>query len=107
MLMPILICELSVLTWEALFFIELAKHERTVADRFLNETEFIPEVRQAFLVSGRYDLIVQAAVKHIEHLRNLAFDALRANRWWLGSRLQSYSTAALEMNCHSLLKLPN
>jgi DNA-binding Lrp family transcriptional regulator len=62
------------LTLEALFFIELAKHERTVVDRFLNETESIPEVRRAFLVSGRYDLIVHVAVKDIEHLRNLAFD---------------------------------
>jgi len=62
------------LTLEALFFIELAKHERAVVDRFLNETESIPEVRRAFLVSGRYDLIVHVAVKDIEHLRNLAFD---------------------------------
>src|ERR1700693_542744 len=64
------------LTLEALFFIELAKHERTVVDRFLNETESIPEVRRAFLVSGRHDLIVQVAVRDIEHLRNLAFDRL-------------------------------
>lgn len=62
------------LTLEALFFIELAKHERAVVDRFMNETESIPEVRRAFLVSGRYDLIVHVAVKDIEHLRNLAFD---------------------------------
>jgi len=61
------------LTLEALFFIGLAKHERTVVDRFLNKTESIPEVRRAFLVSGRYDLIVHVAVKDIEHLRNLAF----------------------------------
>ena len=40
----------------------------------INETEFVPEVRRAFLVSGRYDLIVQVAVKDIEHLRNLGFD---------------------------------
>jgi DNA-binding Lrp family transcriptional regulator len=62
------------LTLEALFFIELAKHERVVVDRFMNDTESIPEVRRAFLVSGRYDLIVHVAVKDIEHLRNLAFD---------------------------------
>lgn len=62
------------LTLEALFFIELAKHERTVVDRFLSETESIPEVRRAFLVSGHYDLVVHVAVKDIEHLRNLAFD---------------------------------
>ena len=62
------------LTLEALFFIELAKHERAVVDRFLSETESIPEVRRAFLVSGHYDLVVHVAVKDIEHLRNLAFD---------------------------------
>jgi DNA-binding Lrp family transcriptional regulator len=62
------------LNLEALFFIELAKHERAVVDRFMNETECIPEVRRAFLVSGRHDLIVHVAVKDIEHLRNLAFD---------------------------------
>lgn len=59
---------------EALFFIELAKHERAVVDRFMSETESIPEVRRAFLVSGHYDLVVHVAVKDIEHLRNLAFD---------------------------------
>lgn len=47
------------LTLEALFFIELAKHGRTVVDRFMNETESIPDVRRTFLVSGHYDLIVQ------------------------------------------------
>lgn len=62
------------LTLEALFFIELAKHERAVVDRFMSETESIPEVRRAFLVSGPYDLVVHVAVKDIEHLRNLAFD---------------------------------
>ena len=62
------------LTLEALFFIELAKHERAVVDRFMSETESIPEVRRAFLVSGHYDLVVHVAVKDIEHLRNLAFD---------------------------------
>jgi DNA-binding Lrp family transcriptional regulator len=62
------------LTLEALFFIELAKHVRAVVDRFMSETESIPEVRRAFLVSGHYDLVVQVAVKDIEHLRNLAFD---------------------------------
>src|SRR3979411_3138792 len=62
------------LNLEALLFIELAKHERTVVDRFMNETESIPEVRQAFLVTGRYDLVVHVVVRDIDHLRNLAFD---------------------------------
>jgi DNA-binding Lrp family transcriptional regulator len=68
------------LTLEALFFIELAKHERAVVDRFMSETESIPEVRRAFLVSGHYDLVVHVAVKDIEHLRNLAFDRFTSQR---------------------------
>ena len=62
------------LSLEALLFIELAKHERRLVDRFMNETESIPEVRRAFLITGRYDLVVHVAVRDIEHLRNLAFD---------------------------------
>ena len=59
---------------EALLFIELAKHERAVVDRFLQETESIPEVRRVFLVTGRYDLVAHVAVRDMEHLKNLAFD---------------------------------
>lgn len=62
------------LSLEALMFIELAKHERAVVDKFLNDTESIPEVRRAFLVAGRYDLVVHVAVRDIDHLKNLAFD---------------------------------
>jgi DNA-binding Lrp family transcriptional regulator len=62
------------LAFEALFFIELARHERAGVDKFINEIESIPEVRRASLVSGHHDLIVHVAVKDIEHLRNLAFD---------------------------------
>ena len=62
------------LSLEALMFIELAKHERAVVDKFLNATESIPEVRRVFLVAGRYDLVVHVAVRDIDHLKNLAFD---------------------------------
>ena len=51
---------------EALYMIELAKHERGTVDRFLNAVIDIPEVRSAFLVSGRYDLVVHVAVRDTE-----------------------------------------
>ena len=34
----------------------------------------IPEVRLAFLVTGRYDLIVQVTVRDMQHLKDLALD---------------------------------
>src|ERR1700730_11546102 len=40
---------------EALLYIEMAKHERGVVDRFLAEIIQIPEVRFAFLVTGPHD----------------------------------------------------
>jgi DNA-binding Lrp family transcriptional regulator len=61
---------------EALAFIKLAKYERTAIDHFLSEMQAIPEVRSAFLVNGRHDVILHIAVKDIDHLRNLGLDRI-------------------------------
>src|SRR3954453_12965678 len=42
---------------EALFLIELSKHERSGVDRFMTEVVNIPEVRSAFLITGRWDFV--------------------------------------------------
>ena len=54
--------------------IGLSKHERDTVDRFLDEAVSLPEVRFAFLVSGRYDVIVHVAVRDTQHLKDLALD---------------------------------
>lgn len=59
---------------EALFMIELEKHNRDTVERFLDEVVTVPEVRFAFLVSGRYDLVVHVVVRDTRHLRDLALD---------------------------------
>ena len=59
---------------EALFMIELSKHERSTVDDILDELVNLPEVRFAFLVSGRYDLIVHVVVRNTRHLKDLALD---------------------------------
>jgi DNA-binding Lrp family transcriptional regulator len=59
---------------EALFMIELSKHERSTVDRFLEEVVEVPEVRFAFLVTGRYDLVVHVVVRDTQHLKDLALD---------------------------------
>ncbi|WP_428603564.1 Lrp/AsnC family transcriptional regulator [Sedimenticola sp.] len=59
---------------EALFMIELSKHERTTVDRFMEAMLEIPEVRSAHLITGRYDLVVHVAVHDTRHLKNLALD---------------------------------
>ncbi len=60
---------------EALFFIALAKHTRDLVDDFLRDVVTIPEVRSAFLVTGRHDMVVHVAVRDMKHLKNLALDS--------------------------------
>ena len=59
---------------EALFMIELAKHERKAVDSLLDEISNMTEVRSSFLITGRYDLIVHVVARNTEHLKNIAFD---------------------------------
>ena len=59
---------------EALLMIELAKHERQTVDSFMADVVAIPEVRSAFLITGRYDLIVHVVARDTVHLKNLALD---------------------------------
>lgn len=59
---------------EALFMIQLSKHKRGAVDKFMDDLVDVPEVRSAFLVSGRYDLVVHVVVKDTRHLKDLALD---------------------------------
>jgi len=59
---------------EALFMIELSKHERSTVDRFMDGVLEIPEVRAAHLITGRYDLVVHVVVRDTQHLKDLALD---------------------------------
>lgn len=59
---------------EALLMIELSKHRRSTVDTFLDEVVKVPEVRFAFLVTGRHDLIVHVVVRDTQHLKDLALD---------------------------------
>ena len=59
---------------EALLMIELSKHRRSTVDSFLDEIMQVPEVRFAFLVTGRHDLVVHVVVRDTQHLKDLALD---------------------------------
>lgn len=59
---------------EALLMIGFSKHKRSNVDRFLSEVTDIPEVCSAFLVTGRYDVIVHVLARSTTHLKDLAFD---------------------------------
>ena len=60
---------------EALLLIGLAKHERGDVDRFMNAVVDIPEVRSAFLITGRWDFVVHVVARDTQHLKDLALDS--------------------------------
>jgi DNA-binding Lrp family transcriptional regulator len=59
---------------EALFMIGLAKHKRSTVDKLMDDIVDVPEVRSAFLVTGRHDLVVHVVVRDTQHLKDLALD---------------------------------
>lgn len=59
---------------EALLMIELSKHKRGNVDTFMNDVARIAEVRSAFLLTGRWDVIIHVVARDTEHLKNLALD---------------------------------
>lgn len=61
---------------EALFMIELSKHKRGAVDAFMDDLVNVPEMRSAWLVSGRYDVVVHVVVRDTRHLKDLALDRL-------------------------------
>ncbi len=59
---------------EALVHIELARHQRDAVDNFVARLNQVPEIRQTFLLAGRFDLLAHVAIRDMEHLKNLAYD---------------------------------
>jgi len=58
----------------AFFMIGTSRHERRTIDALLDELEEIPEVQAAYLVTGRYDLMVRVLARDMDHLKALAYE---------------------------------
>jgi DNA-binding Lrp family transcriptional regulator len=59
---------------EALLMVELSKHKRSNVDAFVQAVGEIPEVRSAFLLTGRWDVVVHVVARDMAHLKDLALD---------------------------------
>lgn len=59
---------------EALLFIEMSKHERSNVDVLMEQIAEIPEVRSAYLITGRHDIVVHVVARDTLHLKDLALD---------------------------------
>ena len=59
---------------QAMFMIGTSKHERQTIDQLLDELLEIAEVQAAYLITGRYDLVVQVVARDMDHLKTLAYE---------------------------------
>ncbi|MGJ3264292.1 MAG: Lrp/AsnC ligand binding domain-containing protein [Salinarimonas sp.] len=49
----------------AILMVTLAKHDRGLVDRFMNDVAAGKEVRALFLISGRYDVVAHVVVSDV------------------------------------------
>jgi DNA-binding Lrp family transcriptional regulator len=61
---------------EAVLMVELSKHVRCEVDSFLDAVAEVPEVRSAFLVTGRHDVLIHVVARDMKHLKDLALDSI-------------------------------
>ena len=53
---------------KALLFVQLAEPEKTNLTHFIREVLGIPEMRGAWMISGRFDAVIELATSDTEHL---------------------------------------
>ncbi|MFS4580002.1 Lrp/AsnC family transcriptional regulator [Phaeobacter sp. C3_T13_0] len=62
------------LSLKALLFIQMSEHKKTDLDRILREILKIPEVRAGWMISGRFDAVVEVLTKDTSHLHRLVVE---------------------------------
>ncbi len=62
------------LSLKALLFIQMSEHKKDELDQFLKEILKIPEVRAGWMISGRFDAIVEVQTKDTSHLHRLVVE---------------------------------
>ena len=94
------------LSLRALLFIQMSEHEKSNLDRFIENVLHMPEVRAAWMISGRFDALVELATRDTSHLHRVVVEKFSSREEihrietsiiFDGSRQIDYS-AALELN---------
>jgi len=57
---------------EAVIQVELRRHGRAAVEAFIRRVRAAIEVRQIFVVTGRFDVFVHVAIRDVNHLREVA-----------------------------------
>lgn len=62
------------LSLRALLFIQMAEHEKTKLDAFVRNALEIAEVRAAWMISGRFDAVVELVTRDTAHLHRVVVE---------------------------------
>ena len=77
---------------EALLMIELSKHKRSNVDAFMQAVGEIPEVRAAFLLTGRWDVVIHVVARDMVISRTSHSTSSPTSRASPESKLRSSTT---------------
>ncbi|MEM8838320.1 MAG: Lrp/AsnC family transcriptional regulator [Pseudomonadota bacterium] len=62
------------LSLRALLFVQMSEHEKTNLDRFVDDILHLPEVRAAWMISGRFDALVELVTRDTTHLHRVVVE---------------------------------
>ena len=62
------------LSLRAMLFVQLSEHEKTNLDAFLKEVLKFAEVRAAWMISGRFDAMVEVVTRDTTHLHRIVVE---------------------------------
>jgi len=62
------------LSLRALLFVQLSEHQEAHLDHFIEEVLHMPEVRAAWMITGRFDAVVEVATRDTGHLHRLVVE---------------------------------
>lgn len=62
------------LSLRALLFVQMSEHEKTNLDAFVKDVLQIPEVRATWMISGRFDAVVELVTRDTTHLHRIVVE---------------------------------
>lgn len=60
----------------AVIFVNISKEGQVGINDLLDDLVSVPEIRNVYLVTGRYDLVVSLVARDMDHLKSIAYHAL-------------------------------
>ena len=71
-----------------MIYVNISKEGQVNIDTLMEHLIAVPEIRNVYLVTGRYDLVISLVARDTDHLKNIAYHALT-----MRSEITTYETS--------------